>query len=389
VAFGVLAIGCAGEHEEVGVAVSASVSPGFGEPLAGLSAGELARFRAGEEAFAEDETPADGLGPVFNDTSCARCHSAPTEGGASSVFVTRFGRVSSGRFDPLANEGGSLIQVRGIGSAGTCNFVGEIVPADATVSVRRITTPLFGLGLVDELDEADFSARALAQATSFPGEAGVVSVVHDIAGNRDAVGRFGWKAQVPTLHQFAGDAYLNEMGITSPEFPDESCPQGNCALLACNPRPGLNDDGDDVDAFADYMRLLAPPAPLPAQGTARGHAVFTQLGCDHCHTETLTTGASEVAALDHVTFHPFSDFLLHDMGALGDGIEQGHSTVTLMRTAPLWGLHVRSTLLPDGRAHAVEDAVRAHRGQGQRAADAFAALPAPDRASVIAFLKTL
>jgi CxxC motif-containing protein (DUF1111 family) len=387
--YSALVLGCVDSSDALDTQ-NTSLTPGFGAPLVGLSMDEQNRFALGAAAFAEDEDVNDGLGPVFNATSCVACHSVPVQGGFSPIFVTRFGRSLDGVFDPLAGEGGSLIQTQGIGRVGGCYFAGETVPADANVVAHRITTPLFGLGLVDELDEADFYARAADQASRFPDEAGVVSVVHDIAANRDAVGRFGWKAQVPTLHQFAGDAYLNEMGITNPEFPDESCPQGDCSPLVCNSAPGLNDDGTEVDALRDYMRLLAPPVQLPA-GTqeARGHAVFARISCNRCHTESLTTGDSDVAALDHVELHPYSDFLLHNMGTLGDGIEQGHSTRVLMRTAPLWGMRARSSLLHDGRAHTPEQAILAHRGQGQRARDDYAALPSVDRADLIAFLKTL
>ena len=386
-----LAMGCSDAPEEIEATERALAIPGFGEPLAGLPRDQQERFERGQEEFAEDESIEEGLGPVFNDTSCVACHGVPAAGGASTILETRFGLMSDGVFDPLAEEGGSLMQVSGIGRAGGCYYQGERIPADATVMARRLTTPLFGLGLVDAVNEIDFYLLAINELVSSPAEAGMVSVVHDIARDRDAVGRFGWKAQVPTLHQFAGDAYLNEMGVTSPEFPDESCPQGDCSLLACNPNPELNDpEGENVDAFTDFMRLLAPPPPLPATlQTALGHGVFTRLGCNHCHTETLRTGFSDVAALTLVELHPYSDFLLHDMGTLADGIEQGRSTGTLMRTAPLWGLRVRSSLLHDGRAHSPEAAILAHRGQGQRAADAFASLAAGDRANLLAFLSSI
>src|SRR5205085_1574578 len=128
------------------------------------------------------------------------------------------------------------------------------------------------------------------------------------------------------------DAYLNEMGITSPLFPNESCPQGDCGILSCNPAPGLNDDGTDVAAFADFMTFLGPPPRAPlASSDAEGEMRFEQIGCTDCHTTTLKTGPNAVAALSNVTFHPYSDFLLHDMGSLGDGIQQNAATGTQMR----------------------------------------------------------
>jgi len=362
-----------------------------GEPLPGLSQDLLARFAAGKQEFEDDETPEDGLGPVFNDTSCARCHTDPAIGGGSSLLETRFGaRRADGTFDPLTGEGGSLIQVKGIGVAGACDFKGETVPADATLVSLRRTTPLFGLGLVDAVPESTFRYVAQIERTLWPHEAGRVAVVHDIARNRDAVGRFGWKDQVPTVHQFSGDAYLNEMGITSPEFPNENCPGGDCSLLACNPLPGINDDGEGIVAFTDFMTLLAPPPRKPMTGqTWAGRFVFGNLGCSHCHWDTFRTGDSAVSTLDHATFHPYSDFLLHDMGSLGDGIEIGDARGGEFRTAPLWGLSAVKVYLHDGRAATVKDAILAHDGQARRARDRFARLSATDEAALLAFLATL
>src|SRR5262249_4730935 len=160
-----------------------------------------------------------------------------------------------------------------------------------------------------------FYAIAAEEAHNSDGITGTVSVVHRIATNKDVVGKFGWKAQNPTVFQFSGDAYVNEMGITSPEFPDENCPQGDCASLSCNPAPGLNDDGEDVQKFAAFMSFLAPPPRGPISGQVLlGQIVFLNLGCAGCHRTVMRTGANPVAALNKVTFHPYSDFLLHDMG---------------------------------------------------------------------------
>ncbi|MGZ3442222.1 MAG: di-heme oxidoredictase family protein, partial [Polyangia bacterium] len=206
----------------------------------------------------------------------------------------------------------------------------------------------------------------------------------------NVVGRFGWKAQNATLHVFAGDAYLNEMGITNPSFPKESCPNGDCAQLSCNPVPALNDDGGDVDAFANFMRLLAPPPRGPlAPNDKEGENVFARIGCANCHTPTLTTGANGSAALNHKDYHPYSDFLLHDMGALGDGITQNGATGQLMRTAPLWGLRTQVKLLHDARTTSVIDAIHAHDGQGAASRAAFDALNAEQRRKLLAFLASL
>jgi CxxC motif-containing protein (DUF1111 family) len=214
--------------------------------------------------------------------------------------------------------------------------------------------------------------------------------VRDIANQRDAVGRFGWKAQVPTLHQFSGDAYLNETGITNPEFPDEHCPQGNCDLLACNPMPELNDDGSGVEEFDHFMRFLAPPPrPKPTANVDAGRRIFSDAGCTRCHWSTFRTGKSDSPALSEVTFHPYSDFLLHDMGSLGDGVELGGARGNEFRTAPLWGVRVMTRFLHDGRASTLDEAILAHDGQARRSRDRFAELSARDQAALIEFLESL
>ena len=180
------------------------------------------------------------------------------------------------------------------------------------------------------------------------------------------------------------------MGVTNPQFPAENCPQGDCASLSCNPEPDLNDSGAAVAAFADFMTFLAPPPRGPVNVAAiLGEFQFLKIGCASCHVSTLRTGASSVDALDRVTFHPYSDFLLHDMGSLGDGITQNRATGRLMRTAPLWGVRKLTTLLHDGRATSLDQAIRAHDGQGRKARDRFVNLSAWERAQLIAFLNSL
>jgi CxxC motif-containing protein (DUF1111 family) len=371
-----------------GATEASTASPG--DPLPGLSAAELARFQDGRAEFTEVEDVSDGLGPVFNDDSCAACHSVPAIGGGSTRLETRFGRRTGGSFDPLADLGGSLLQEKGIGIAGDCNYVAELVPAQANVSAGRRTTPLLGLGLVDAVPDGVFTALAFVQRVLYPRQAGRVGMVQDIASGRSRPGRFGWKGQVPSLHQFAGDAYLNEMGITNPEFPGESCPQGDCSLLRCNPVPALNDDGAGIVAFRDFMTFLAPPAPArPSAAATRGRRVFQTAGCARCHVETLATGSSPSPALSRRVFHPYSDFLLHDMGSLGDGIALGAARGSEFRTAPLWGLRYLTTFLHDGRAATIPDAIGAHDGQAGPARDAYQKLGGGDRGDLQAFLETL
>ena len=365
--------------------------PDFGQPLAGLPADLVDRFNGGKTEFEAVETVEEGVGPVMNDVACANCHSVAAIGGGSATLETRFGKIGSdGLFDPMPYAGGSLIQLQGIGPAGTCNYLPEIVPPDATITAQRRTTPLFGLGLVDAVPDSTFYSIAQEEKSHPDGIAGLVSVVTKISTGQPAVGKFGWKCQNPSLFQFSGDAYVNEMGITNPEFPNENCPQGNCDSLSCNPAPGVNDDGSGVQEFTDFMTFLAPPprGPITAQA-ALGELVFRGIACNGCHRTVIQTGANPIAALNKVTFHPYSDFLLHDMGDLGDGITQNLATGKLMRTAPLWGLRKITTYLHDGRATTLDAAILAHAGQARKARDRYAGMPGYKKAWLVAFLNSL
>jgi CxxC motif-containing protein (DUF1111 family) len=384
-----LLAGCADGSAVTPIALArAATSTTLGDPLPGLAAALQQRFAAGADAFAEEEGVADGLGPVFNGTACGECHGTPVLGGSGAQVETRFGRLVGGAFDPLSSAGGSLIQSSGIGTIGACTQGGETVPAAATVTAGRRTTPLFGLGLVDAVPAATLTALAASEPAATRGR---VNLVADPTTGRQEVGRFGWKSQVASLLTFAADAYLNEMGITSPTFPAESCPQGDCARLAtCDTVADPEDDGTDVRAFRDFMMLLAPPVAPTLTGAARaGKAHFIQIGCADCHLETLHSGPSPVTALANVDFHPWSDFLVHDMGRLGDGIAQGTASGTEMRTAPLWGLTRQPRFLHDGRATTVEQAITAHDGQAAAARSRFTALAAPLRSQLLAFLDAL
>ena len=365
---------------------------GAGAPLQNLSASDLELFNEGREEFGEPETVAEGLGPVFNGRSCGECHGVPALGGGSNRLVTRIGAIVNGNYDSLTQFGGQLLQVNGIGpqDGSTHRFRGEAVPQAATIVARRRSTPLFGLGLVDATDDTTFVALAQFQAARNDGTAGRVALVDNILAGMKTVGKFGWKAQVPTLQQFSGDAYLNEMGITSPLFPDENCPSGNCDELRFNPAPGLNDGGEDVDALANFMRFLGAPQRGPiTPDAAAGEAVFSRIGCDTCHQPILQTASNPNPALDRVNYFPYSDFLLHDMGSLGDGIPQGAASAREIRTAPLWGLRFVTRFLHDGRAQTLEAAIAAHDGQGAAARDRFNALDAADRNRLLAFLRSL
>ena len=327
---------------------------GPGQPLARLTPQELGRWQAGRGTFQQEATPLAGLGPVFNENSCVRCHGGPAPGGSGPQLVTRFGRTINGQFDPMVEFGGPAIQSRGIGLFRGVNFVGEVVPRQATIVARRRTTPLFGLGLVDGIPDSTLMNLAVAQHEHFPALAGLPGMIHDPSTGEERVGRFGWKSQQATLFSFTADALVNEMGITTPVFSTDNCPQGNCATLSADPartHPNAPTTAT-IQQLTDFMSLNAPPPPGPVSTAAvAGQIVFGTIGCAVCHQPTFQTGTNPVGALNGVTFTPYSDFLLHDMGSLGDGIVQGSANGSQMRTAPLWGPPVREDLPPRRPGH--------------------------------------
>ena len=363
-------------------------------PLPDLTDQEKDDFMAGLEDFLEVETVEDGLGPVFNAKSCAECHAVPSVGGSEpNVGVareTRIGRLFmfNGRFDPLdgsvsVNRGGGLLQQRAINLPG-CHLKGEAVPAEATFVSLRNSPPLFGAGLMEAIPEATIVANASLNG-------GRPNRVFNPDTGTTELGRFGWKAQVATLHQFAGDAYLNEMGITNPSFPDENLPQGQPMPPECDTVDDPEDDGSGVTAFTNFMRFLAPAPRRPVTvQVQQGEHVFSEIGigCASCHVPTMTTGPNSVAALSNKPVNLFSDLLLHDIGT-GDGIEQGEATGSEFRTAPLWGLSRRDRFMHDGGSNTIEKAILRHGVEAQNARDRFGGLSPADHDALLAFLDSL
>ncbi|HSR96954.1 MAG TPA: di-heme oxidoredictase family protein [Kofleriaceae bacterium] len=403
-----------------------------GDPLAGISAAD---FAAAKAAFVTVEGLDDGLGPIFNEKACGNCHTQGAVGGAGVQIERRFGRFDNGVFNSLANKGGSLRQLSTVGSftgsgGQSCTVPLEVEPSNATVhNVGRLTTPLFGAGLIDAIPDSVIVANANAQPTSIRGTVNRVRVLlgnpadPNQALNSTHVGRFGWKAGIASLVQFSADAYLNEMGITTQHciggssvltFATESKPNGIAQPAGCDDRgpggagiPAGTDDGvgscagglseiqDDVDLFFKYMTFLAPLPRLaidPNTNLAGGTA-FNKAGCAGCHLlKDYTTPAHPANGVPgNFTFRPRSDFLLHDMGTLGDQIgNDGDSVATtrLMRTAPLWGLHARTKFLHDGRASTIEAAIAAHDGQAAASKAAFNALSAAEKSAMLTAMKS-
>jgi len=434
---GLSAIGCsAGATSEENTVGSTSQAV-LGDALPGTNAATFADAKAN---FALVENASDGLGPIFNANACGTCHQNGALGGAGQQVEARYGTLTGGVFNGLANTGGSLRQLFGIGGFNigglNCQSGTDNNPAaGATIFAGRVTTPLFGLGLVDSLPDSAFDTLASREPTAIRGVVNRFPIaLPNPADPAQHVGttrvaRFGWKANVNNLAQFSADAYVNEMGITT-----SSCNFGvanrafgtenranraatNAVINGCpdDAVPGTDDDfatetgctgadanalQDDVRNFTFFMAHLAPPpqqAITAGSSQDRGRTLFNgaALACNGCHRSDSdvfrSTSAGGITA--GIVFAPFSDFLAHDMGSLGDqiGINDGDSVTATrrMRTAPLWGLSSRNKLLHDGRTSDRGAAILAHAGQGAAASAAYNGLSPASKADLLAYLNTL
>jgi cysteine-rich repeat protein len=349
-----------------------------------VSQAQRARFATGAEEFLEVETPASGLGPVFNGASCAECHNRPVIGGSSARMVTRIGAQNAGgQFDALETHGGPLLQDQGIETP-TCSEAGEVVPPEATIVAQRNAPALFGLGLLEAIPRQQIDRLVDTSDRNGDGISGRPGF-----GGAGRLGRFGWKAQVASAHDFAVGAYLDEMGITSPYAMSENNPQGQAPL--CDAEADPEDDGNAILAFTEFMQLLAePPATAWSREARRGRSVFKKVKCHKCHVDRYRTRDVPIAALRNRRVRAYTDLLLHNMGpVLADGIRQGNAEGYEFRTPPLWGVRHSAPYLHDGRAATIEDAIVAHGGEAQAARDNFLALPLVKRQQLIAFLNAL
>jgi CxxC motif-containing protein (DUF1111 family) len=368
-----------------------------GQPLAGITPGEFQRFRLGLEDFLEVETAEEGLGPAYNGTSCAVCHSIPAVGGSGLTSEVRAGiRDANGRFAPVLNADGTvgdtLFQMFSI-PGHACQ---PVPPPEVNVVARRIPVPLFGAGLIEAIPDSQIAARADPLDVNFDGIRGRTALVRDLVTGQVRVGRFGWKGQHATLRAFAGDAYRNEMGITNEVFPQELAfgiaPE---TMRLCDPIPDPEDLPDPrtglsgVDNFVAFMRFLSPPPRGTITELARaGEGVFTAVGCASCHVPVLRTGASENPLFDRQPVPLYSDLLLHDIGT-GDGIGQAAAAPNEIRTPALWGLRFRRILLHDGSAGSIDDAIERHAGEAALVREAFSRLDEGQRRALLAFLTSL
>lgn len=368
-------------------------APRPGEPLAGLTPAQFEEFRLGLDDFLEVETAEEGLGPAFNGTSCAGCHSVPAVGGTGTIAEVRAGRENAhGQFEPLDETGETLFHLFSV-PAHACQ---PIIPADATVIAKRVPIPLFGAGLVEAIPDDTILALDDPLDRNGDGVSGRVALVRDVASGERRIGRFGWKAQHATLLAFGADAYRNEMGITNDLFKDEAG-FGITAdqMRRCDPIPDPEDIADPrtrrrgIDNFESFMRLLAPVARATSDDAVRtGEQVFAAIGCSTCHVPVMTTGRSAERIFDRQLVPLYSDLLLHDVGT-GDGIAQAPAAPNEIRTPALWGLRLRRPLLHDGSAATIDQAIGRHAQEAELARRGFDRLNDHDRRALLVFLGTL
>jgi len=417
-----------------------------------LNANEQAFFNQAQLRFQEVDSVSggiagesgSGLGPTFNGNSCAQCHAQPTIGGASPgllspqnaiqnpqvtlatldsasnvvpSFITANGPVLEARFIKTpsgALDGGvhDLYTIAGRSDAPGCTLAQpDFATALSTNNVIfRTPTPLFGLGLVEATPDAALQANLAA--TQSARAALKIGGVFNTSGNDGTITRFGWKAQNKSLLIFAGEAYNVEQGVSNENFPNErsavtgcvfnGSPEDSTNLLnqnASSSNFGSNvgtasEMSSDIVNFAAFIRLSAPATPAASTPSIQnGAAQFNAIGCNLCHSPTLTTGSSIFTGMSNVDYHPYSDFALHNMGTgLADGIHQGSAGPQQFRTAPLWGLGQRLFFLHDGRTSDLIQAIQSHSSNGSEASmvvHKFNTLNATQVQNLLNFLRSL
>ncbi len=373
-------------------------APGGGSPIAGLTTNQLAFFAAGLSNFEEIDAVANGLGPRFNAEGCAQCHAQPAVGGSSpSVnpqvadatdqgasnqvpsFITLNGPIREARFpltlDLQHVDGGvhALFTITGRTDAPGCNTPQDNFAKAAQLGdlIFRIPTPLFGDGLIEEIADATIlsNLNSNQQQKHSLGIAGRPNS----SGNDGTITRFGWKAQNKSVEIFSGEAYNVEMGVTNEAFNTERDQTPGCQF---NPTPEDSTNFDsastalpsDIVRFAMFMKMLDQPQPgQSSQSTQHGSQVFSSVGCALCHSPSMQTGPSTIAALSNIQANLYSDLLLHHMGPnLADNVSQGVAGGDEFRTAPLWGLGQRIFFMHDGRTNDLVKAIQAHSSSGNR-----------------------
>ncbi len=383
------------------VAGDVALQPRAGDPLVGLTSEQLFLFQIGGDAYQTPWGPETGLGPIMNKSNCQSCHSNPM-GGWGPIATTRFGMEDKGEYYPLEELGGSLLQTLAVSDS--CR---ETLPPEATVTAIRMTNSSMAFGLVEAIPDAAIAANEDPLDLDGDGISGRVHWVLPLEASPKSplrAGRFGWKAQVATVLSFSADATRNELGVTNALIPTENAPNGDMALLASCDTVADPEDVPDAEGFTfidrvtHFQRYLAEPPQTPKSGMT-GETIFNAIGCNACHVAEWTTAndKSLEAAIRGKTIRPYSDFLVHDMGLLGDGVQDGDATEQEIRTPTLWNLRTRDPMLHDASASGgtfserVTTAILLHGplGEGAASAAGFAALSESDKSKLIAFLDSL
>src|SRR6202049_1505544 len=420
------------------VSVATTQSPdaptGFDNKTNGMV--DDATHQADQAKFDTVEQLSDGLGPLYNAQSCRECHQTPVSGAASQVTELRVGHNGpDGHFRtpdiPIAHgaevvTGRSLVNDRAICPNGAFpdKEIQERVPETETIRTFRLSLNLLGDGFVEAVADQTLIDLSKQQCKSSHGKiCGQILYVPIVeAPGQMGVGRFGWKDQHASLLSFAGDAYLNEMGITNRLQPNEVT---NLCNTVSEPNDTVGADGlSDIDHFARFIRATKAPGRdsqlLNSPVAKQDSGLFVKIGCAACHVETLTTAAAGTkinggtftipAALGFITLHPYSDFLMHDVGT-GDGILQAtrehygnkvfqmmsgylskqdfESSPNKIRTPPLWGVRLRPRLMHDGASLTIRDAILRHHGEANHVSQQFENLKNEDQEAIIEFLKSL
>ncbi len=372
------------------------------EPIADLTAAQLATHIAGDEEFARVFSPADGLGPLFVSGSCESCHIGDGKGHPVTT-LTRFGRMQNGEYSALEEMGGPQLQHRSIPG-----YPAEEIPAEATGVTQLMPPAVTGLGYLEAIEDASILALADPDDSNDDGISGVPSwieppdflpdPVNRLQNNGKVIGRFGKKAgAINLLHQTVV-AYLQDMGVTT-EFLPQDTYNVQAGIQTGDTAPDPEISTEIVNNVVFYLRTLkVPPRRNPEDEQVKaGELIFSDIGCAGCHIPSLTTGSSDVEALSSKTIYPYTDLLLHDMGpALDDGYTEGSATSSEWRTAPLWGIGLaadsqggREFYLHDGRATSLDEAIRFHGGEAAQSGDLYANLSAEEQVQLIAFLTSL
>jgi CxxC motif-containing protein (DUF1111 family) len=381
--------------------------PPAGGPVEGLTADELAAFERGREVFVRRFRPSEGLGPLYNATSCESCHSSPTVGGSAQLYRNFYlAMVQDGAMQvPLPERPSAVVPAFGAVPFFTLEEGRTPIPAtvgfNPVVVAQRNALPLFGTGLFEFVTDATILSHSDPEDLDGDGISGRTN--HDTG----AVGRFGVKAQSNNVEVFTRAPLRNQMGVTSNPFlgagavvslghalPRQVSTDPTSPTTDDDPVPDPEIEHEDLGDLIAFARFLAPPervTPLSASAV-RGEARFGELGCAKCHLPDLETSRFG-------TIHAYSDLLLHEMGPeLADGLSFGvpeFSSLSLadatqeFRTQPLWGVSLSGPFLHDGRAETLREAIEQHGGEGSASRDAFLALDATGQEDVIAFLEHL